>query len=222
MLTGLRGGELRSIRIEQVRLDGPLPCLVLSAANAKSGQAAELPLRGDLVADLRDYLDQRAAVLTAEKAKRPTIPLSEAKAAQRAAAATRRGAGDLPADAPLFDLPDQLTRAFDLDLKLTGIPKRDDRGRTADVHSLRHTFATWLSAGGVAPRTAQAGLRHSTLELTMQVYTDPRLLDVAGALDALPQLPLAAVADASGAAAGGALAASGAGGAGTSGLGAGG
>jgi len=29
-------------------------------------------------------------------------------------------------------------------------------------------------------------MRHSTLELTMNVYTDPQLLDVAGALDSLP------------------------------------
>jgi hypothetical protein len=83
-----------------------------------------------------------------------------------------------------------MTRIFDCDLRLAGIAKRDDRGRTLDVHSLRHTFATWLSASGVTPRTAQAALRHSTLDLTMQVYTDPRLLDVAGALDVLPDLPL--------------------------------
>jgi hypothetical protein len=34
-------------------------------------------------------------------------------------------------------------------------------------------------------------MRHSKINLTMTVYTDPRLLDVAGALDALPSLPLA-------------------------------
>ena len=71
-----------------------------------------------------------------------------------------------------------------------GIPKRDDRDRTVDVHALRHTFGTHLSKGGVAPRTAQAAMRHSKIDLTMNVYTDPRLLDVHGALDALPTLPL--------------------------------
>ncbi|MFO8007245.1 MAG: hypothetical protein R6V05_05850 [Candidatus Brocadiia bacterium] len=40
----------------------------------------------------------------------------------------------------------------------------------------------------MAPRTAQAALRHSSLDLTMNVYTDPTLLDVAGALEALPGL----------------------------------
>ncbi len=31
-------------------------------------------------------------------------------------------------------------------------------------------------------------MRHSSLDLTMNVYTDPELLDVAGALEALPEL----------------------------------
>jgi integrase len=47
-----------------------------------------------------------------------------------------------------------------------------------DVHAMRHTFGTHLSRGGVEPRTAQAAMRHSKLDLTMNVYTDPRLLVV--------------------------------------------
>ena len=46
----------------------------------------------------------------------------------------------------------------------------------------------------MSPRTAQAAMRHSRIDLTMNVYTDPKLLDVAGALDALPELPLASTA----------------------------
>ena len=70
------------------------------------------------------------------------------------------------------------------------IDKRDERGRSIDVHALRHTFGTHLSKGGVSLRTAQAAMRHSDPKLTACVYTDPKLLDVAGALDALPDLPL--------------------------------
>ncbi|MCX7393177.1 MAG: tyrosine-type recombinase/integrase [Planctomycetales bacterium] len=66
--------------------------------------------------------------------------------------------------------------------------KADERGRTVDVHALRHTFGTLLSKSGVAPRTAQAAMRHGTIDLTMNVYTDPKLLDVQGALDSLPSL----------------------------------
>src|SRR5262249_45328808 len=102
----------------------------------------------------------------------------------------------------LFDVPARLVKILDRDLVAAGvarrvkvgvkwvIDKRDDRGRTLDVHALRHTFGTLLSAGGGAPRTAQAAMRHSDINLTVNVYTDPALLDVRGALDALPLLPL--------------------------------
>ena len=33
-------------------------------------------------------------------------------------------------------------------------------------------------------------MRNSSLDLTMNVYTDPRLLDVAGALEVLPELTM--------------------------------
>jgi hypothetical protein len=42
----------------------------------------------------------------------------------------------------------------------------------------------------VAPRIAQAAMRHKSIDMTMRIYTDPRLLDVEGALSALPELPL--------------------------------
>jgi integrase len=92
----------------------------------------------------------------------------------------------------LFDVSPNLVKVFDRDLKFAGIAKRDERNRTACVHSLRHSFATLMSCNGVAPRVAQAAMRHSTMDLTMRVYTDPKLLDVASALDALPELCLAA------------------------------
>jgi integrase len=79
---------------------------------------------------------------------------------------------------------------------MAGIPKVDERGWTLDVHALRHTFGTDLSKAGVAPRIAQEAMRHSDIKLTMKVYTDPKLLDVAGAVDALPPLPIDSAANA--------------------------
>ena len=38
----------------------------------------------------------------------------------------------------------------------------------------------------VHPRVAQAAMRHSRIELTTNFYTDPALLDVNGAVNALP------------------------------------
>jgi hypothetical protein len=124
-------------------------------------------------------------------------------------AAAKRKIGEpipmrLQANEKLFNVPDGLIRILDRDLVAAGIArwvkdlktgkafidKRDERGRTIDVHALRTTFGTHLSKGGVPLRTAQAAMRHSKPDLTANVYTDPKLLDVAGALDALPALPL--------------------------------
>ena len=47
-----------------------------------------------------------------------------------------------------------------------------------------------LSKAGVPLRTAQAAMRHNDPSLTANVYTDPKLLDAAGAVASLPDLPL--------------------------------
>ncbi len=173
ILTGLRKGELTSLTIGQACLDGPRPYLDLSAADEKNREGAWLPLRADLADDLRQWLADRLTSLQDDaRGQGEPIPVR------------------LPADMPLFNVPAGLIRIFDRDLKAAGIAKRDDRGRTLDVHALRTSFGTLLSAGGVPLRTAQAAMRHSDPSLTANVYTDPRLLDVAGALDALPALRL--------------------------------
>ena len=108
------------------------------------------------------------------------------------AATLRIHGGNTDADVnrPLFRVPAGLVRILNRDLLAAGIPKRDERGRTIDVHALRHSVGTLLSKGGVSPRTAQAAMRHSKIDMTMNVYTDPKLLDVHGALDTLPMLDL--------------------------------
>jgi hypothetical protein len=47
-----------------------------------------------------------------------------------------------------------------------------------------------MGRGKVTPRVAQGFMRHSDIKLTMQTYTDPKLLDESEALTALPALPL--------------------------------
>jgi len=170
--TGLRKGELAALTVDDVRLDEARPVVVLPGADAKNGQRATLPLRSDIAEELGRWMTERAERDGGEPRGAAASP-------------TRRGG------AKLFNVPTGLVRILDRDLHAAGIPKRDDRGRTVDVHAMRHTFASHLVAAGVAPRVAQAALRHSSLELTMQHYTDPRLLDVAGALAALPALSAA-------------------------------
>ncbi len=173
VLTGLRKGELAALDAGQLFLDGPVPYVALDAAEEKNREGNEIVLRDDLAADLRDWLTSKLQEMQADCRRRgEPIPAR------------------LPAGTPLFTVPAGLLRILNRDLRLAGIPKRDERGRTLDVHALRTTFGTLLSKAGVAPRTAQAAMRHSDIRLTMGVYTDPKLLDVRGAVDALPALPL--------------------------------
>ena len=78
---------------------------------------------------------------------------------------------------------------FRKDLALAGIPFETAEGRL-DLHSLRVTFCTHLSAAGVAPRVAMELMRHSDIRLTMKVYTDPARLPLAAAVASLPALTL--------------------------------
>ena len=181
VLTGLRKNELASVTVGQLELGGPCPHVTLNAADEKNRQGNSLPLRADLAEDLRKWLG------TLQNERHGASDTN----GERIALTFQRDAGDaLPLDTPLFRVPKGLVRILDRDLIAAGIPKRDERGRTIDVHALRHSFGTLLSVGGVAPRTAQAAMRHSDIGLTMMTYTDPKLLDVQGALNALPSLPL--------------------------------
>ena len=202
VLTGLRKGELASLTVGQLVLDAAPPFLVLDAADEKNREGSTIPLRADLATDLRDWLAEKARALQQAAGDVQTVRFDPES---RPGHATRPGrcwgsqgqtcqqattVHGLPADTPVFTVPAGLVRILDRDLKAAGIPKRDDRGRTVDVHAMRTTFGTLLSKSGVMPRTAQAAMRHSKIDLTMNVYTDPRLLDVHGAVEALPTLPL--------------------------------
>lgn len=134
VLTGLRKGELASLTVGQLDLDGPVCFAALDAADEKNREGSDIQLRDDLAADLRDWLADKLDRLQQE-ALRTGAPIP----------------ARLLADTPVFDVSAGLLRILDRDLRLAGIPKRDDRGRTLDLHALRTTFGTLLSKGEVAP-----------------------------------------------------------------------
>ncbi len=186
--TGLRKNELASLTLADVHLDCERPFLALAARNAKSGKGASIPLRADLVQELREHLEEKLTRRRGEMFKngRTEMPLA------------------LPGGMTLFNVPQGLVRIFDRDLVAAGlahevvdpqtgkkrIDKTDADGRTLDVHCLRHTFATLLSKAGVVPRMAQELMRHSDIRLTMNVYTHLQLVDTASAVELLPRIGL--------------------------------
>ena len=70
VLTGLRRGELASLTVGSLQLDGPMAYATLEAADAKNRQATEIPLRDDLAADLRAWLAEKL-----EAVNGATVPL---------------------------------------------------------------------------------------------------------------------------------------------------
>ncbi len=78
----------------------------------------------------------------------------------------------LPPDAPTFPMwKDRGADMIRRDLKAAGIAIKDEYGKILDFHALRHTFGSMLAAAGVHPKVAQDLMRHSTIELTMSIYT---------------------------------------------------
>jgi len=150
VLTGLRKGELASITVTQADFCGPVPYLLLHAKDEKARRGAEIPLRKDLAAELRAWMDETLALLQADARERDQpVPAR------------------LPPTRKLLTVPKGLIRIFNRDLVFAGIAsmekrggkkivsKTDERGRTVDIHALRHTFGTHLCRAGVPLRTAQ-------------------------------------------------------------------
>ena len=82
--------------------------------------------------------------------------------------------------------PCNVVRMFRRDLQAIGIDSADNGRGKLDFHSLRHTTGSFLAASGVHPKTAQNLLRHSTIDLTMNIYTHTVKGAEAAAIQSLP------------------------------------
>lgn len=60
VLTGLRKAELASLTVGQLELEGPMPFVVLHAADEKYRRGSDIPLRADLADDLRAWTSDKA------------------------------------------------------------------------------------------------------------------------------------------------------------------
>jgi integrase len=166
------------------RLSGPARAevyAVLVGTGLRFSELAQLKV-GDLHLDARvPGFDVRADI---DKAGRPRyLPLKS----DLVDLLRRVTAGRKPSEL-VFQIPYSLIQRFNADLARAGIPKVDDRGYRADIHSLRKTFGTWLAKAGVHPKVTQELMRHSDIKITMDLYTDPALLDLSGAVGALPMM----------------------------------
>ena len=93
-----------------------------------------------------------------------------------------------PPKQPVFRMPEDTAEMMRVDLAAAGIRYKDEAGRVADFHALRHTFISMLVASGVHPKLAQDLARHSDINLTMSRYAHTMVADRGRALETLPAL----------------------------------
>ena len=173
--TGLRAAEIASLTAGSFRLDDDAPAVTVLAGYSKRRRDDTIPLRAETVAELRGVLAHRLPGARAF----PIADLSKLSRTIRADLSDARAAWVDAADTPAERTGRE--RSFTL-------AYRDDSGRVADFHSLRHTFISNLARGGVHPKVAQTLARHSTITLTMDRYSHTVVEDLRDALTALPDV----------------------------------
>ena len=73
------------------------------------------------------------------------------------------------------------------DLAVAGIPYRDSKNEVFDFHSLRRQFVNDLVRAKIAPKVVQTMARHSTIQMTLDVYAElSGLHELEQAVEALP------------------------------------
>ena len=173
--TGLRASELRSLTRADFNLDGGEPTATVAAGYSKRRREDTLPLRADTAGALRQFPSGKLPA-----ARVFGMPRSDKTAEMLRAdleAARQAWLEDAGTDAERKRGEGSSYLAY-----------RDEAGRVADFHSLRHTFITNLARGGVHPKDAQALARHSTITLTMDRYSHVTRRALGRALGALPDL----------------------------------
>lgn len=159
VFTGLRASELASLRPSS--FDLVAKTVTVEAAYSKRRRRDVLPLHNDLI---------RCLVVWSQ-----SFMLSNDDKQLWRGRWTGDGDGNTNA-----------SRMIAKDYKRAGIPLVDERGRHVDFHALRHTFITSLARNGVHPSKAKELARHSTITLTMDVYSHVTTDELRESVNAIP------------------------------------
>jgi len=177
--TGLRASELASLTPESFDLDADPATVTVQAAYSKHRRQDILPLHASVLVLLRSWL-------AAKPKGQPVWPGNWAKGKE--AGAMLRVDLERARTCWIKEVAeddDEVKRRE----RSSFLAYKDADGRYADFHALRHTFITNMVKSGVSPKAAQSLARHSTIDLTMNVYTSLTVHDQASALAALPAIP---------------------------------
>ena len=149
LCTGLRAKELRSLT--KVHLDVENCGLWLEAAWTKNRKACFQPIGKDLVQRLLQFSDSGIVPQLYQQYFR----------------------GFVPPDGALLYVPSHAAREMDKDLETAGIPKRTTEGKL-DFHASRTSYITLCAETGGNVKELQTMARHSTPDITMNIYARAR------------------------------------------------
>jgi integrase len=179
--TGFRKGELGSLTLRSLNLDGNPPTATVAAGFSKRRRDDTQVLHPALVIQLRSWFATKRRL----KLNEPLFPISG-----RITGGTDRKTHKMiqldlaTARAKWIDDAKSAKQRRERD-KSDFLAYCDDSGRYADFHSLRHTFITQLAQAGISPRMAQTLARHSDIRLTLGVYTHVDLQEQVAAIQLL-------------------------------------
>ncbi len=162
--TGARWTEARLLSWGDVRFDDRLA--VLRAEHTKSKKPRAVPLRDELLAELKALRALHENVLFRLPNVTDCVFLA-------------------PEGRAWKKWTSNIMRVFDRVLVRAGIDKIDGLGEKVDIHALRHSCNTRLARLGVGVDHRQKLLGHSDPKLTAQVYTHLDVEDLRGAVDLL-------------------------------------
>jgi integrase len=163
-LSGLRANELRSLTLDH--LDTERCGLNLDAEWTKNRKSGFQPLSSSLVARLRMFAEN------GEPHRLYTVHYA------------RKDAKRTVLKNPLLFVPSSLSRDFDKDLKSAGVEKWTPTGKL-DFHAIRNAYINLVLDSNVTVREAQALARHSTPDLTFNVYGRARQDHMAEAVEGI-------------------------------------
>jgi integrase len=155
LATGMRRGEILALRWKNVELDSGMVRVVESLEQTKAGlrfkspkseKARAVPLPRFAIAELRDWKRKQAETLLRLGIRQDPDTLVCAREDGKP------------------KQPDSLTHEFTYLISRTDVPR-------VRFHDLRHSHATQLLAQGVHPKIVQERLGHSTITITLDLYS---------------------------------------------------
>ena len=179
--TGYRRKELDSLTRRSFRLSESTPTVRVRAAYTKNQRDDETPLHPAVVAMLETWLKTKADLGSDEK----LFPLQTARGWWRKTSKMMREDLKRAREAWIKNAkkdPEESKRRKESAF----LRYQDDEKLFADFHAHRHTFITNLGRARVPLAMAQDLARHSTADLTSNVYTHLELADRVAAIESLP------------------------------------